>query len=342
MIPVRRIGILLDPKIYKNGKLRRQGHEHLIFYRRAARKLGLKIEYMTLEKRHLRGAPSVIHNRSIPKNKHQQSILQKLAKRSIVFNRSRLNKQRVHQLLSASARLRIHLPATKRLNRNNLQDMMRRYHALYLKPSVGSVGLGILRIRKIQGSKSWSVQVSRSKVKRVTKSRLYSHLKRKTGSQAYLIQKQIPLAKVHGCPYDIRVSVQKGRHGRWQITGMVAKVAKKGSHVTNVARGGSVLSAKKAFRESGLRPELIEQRLKRLSLLVARTLDRNMRGIADLGLDIGISKTGFPYLIEVNFRDQRYSFKEAGMNKTFYATYANPMKYAKYLLETLHLRKNKK
>lgn len=49
--------------------------------------------------------------------------------------------------------------------------------------------------------------------------------------------KTIALATYKGRPYDLRVSVQRGTTGKWQVTGVVGKVAGAGRHVTNVAKG---------------------------------------------------------------------------------------------------------
>ncbi|MHA7748742.1 MULTISPECIES: YheC/YheD family protein [Paenibacillus] len=54
---------------------------------------------------------------------------------------------------------------------------------------------------------------------------------------------------------------------------------------------------------------------------------------ADLGLDIGVDQNGGIKFIEVNGRDQRYSFRKAKMHTTFYKTYETPLKYAKFLLK---------
>ncbi|KRE46332.1 hypothetical protein ASG81_12080 [Paenibacillus sp. Soil522] len=77
----------------------------------------------------------------------------------------------------------------------------------------------------------------------------------------------------------------------------------------------------------------IEKRIFNLSMRIASQLSKRLPHMADLGLDVGITADGHPMFIECNGRDQRYSFREAGMMDVWKATFDNPMGYAKYLLD---------
>ena len=60
-------------------------------------------------------------------------------------------------------------------------------------------------------------------------------------------------------------------------------------------------------------------------------LASRLHRLGDVGLDIGVDQEGNPQFIEMNGRDQRYSFAKGGLKKVFYNTYANPIRYAVYL-----------
>ncbi|MNC32658.1 hypothetical protein D3C75_810200 [compost metagenome] len=47
---------------------------------------------------------------------------------------------------------------------------------------------------------------------------------------------------------------------------------------------------------------------------------------------MGVDRAGRVKFIEMNGRDQRYSFRKAGMHAEFFRTYRTPMAYAKRLL----------
>lgn len=348
---MKTVGILLNHSTFRGIPRGRTGYERLSIYNAAARRLGLTPIYMCLSGIHLssrtvvgfvpgsRGykrvvapLPKVIHNRAIASSPTHRAKLSGLARRAFVFNRDRYGKYAVQRLLARTAANR-YLPSTRVFNLSSLKYMARRFDELYIKPNKGGIGIGVVKISKIAGTDRWSIQRKIGRSKEVEGRKLYPVLRSITRGKQYIIQETIHLATYKRRPYDLRVSVQKGENGAWGITGIVGKVAKRGSHVTNVARGGRVRRCEKLLKHSGLDVYEVKRRIKAASLLTARQLDRRLPAVADLGLDVGVTSHGKPYLIEVNFRDQRYSFKKAGMHREFVATYENPMKYARYLLK---------
>lgn len=344
-----KVGILLDKAIWK--KIKAPGYERIPFYNRAAKKLGLSPFYLTVgqmsfRKRMAKGyvwskgkptlktgtIPTVIHNRTISKSAEEARLLKKLAGKAYVFNRqNRYRKVAVHRLLVTNPKLRSHLPATLTFSPANVKRMALRFSQLYIKPQSGSVGEGILKLTKLKGG-GYKLQLSNKKLTIPTLAAALRKIKSIVGQRSYLVQQGIALSTYQGRPYDIRVSVQKGSIGHWKITGMVGKVARKGKHVTNVAQGGAVYTCDTLFRSSGFDPEHTAGRVAELSLAIARHLGQKLPHLADVGLDIGVDQHGKPYFIEMNGRDQRYSFKEGNMHETWYQTYENPLGYAKYLL----------
>jgi len=74
---------------------------------------------------------------------------------------------------------------------------------------------------------------------------------------------------------------------------------------------------------------------------IAKQYSDHFQSLADLGMDMGIDDQGNPYLIEVNVRDQRYSFFKAGEKAMFKQTYRHPMEYAHTLMYEQKARKNR-
>ncbi|CRF28773.1 Endospore coat-associated protein yheD [Mycobacterium tuberculosis] len=130
------------------------------------------------------------------------------------------------------------------------------------------------------------------------------------------------------------MSVQLGSAGEWQITGYVAKAASKSRFLTNLAQGGKVHRLEDILQEEypHLNPRKVVRDISELALRIADHLGQHLPDLADLGMDIGLTVDGFPMFIECNGKDQRYSFREAGMLDVWKASYENPMAYAKYLL----------
>lgn len=345
------IGVLLDPGTWRGIPWKRTGHEKISYYDKAAKKLNVKLIYFPLsqvmpEYNRLRGyiwdhgkyrlversIPLVIHNRSMAANSMFKRKRQALTKRSFLYNeRTRYSKYYIHRVLAKKASLHPHLPHTESFNKPKLDKMMRRFDSIYVKPVSSSIGRGIYRLAKTD-QQLWMIQGSgKQKVKRSAK--IYPYLKSKTQGKDYLLQETIPLAHYQGQPFDIRVSVQKSGNGEWQVTGMVGKVAAKGSHVTNVARGGKVRRCEELFEACGLNAEKTKREVEKVSIKIAKQLGKSLKNLADIGLDMGIDSQGKPYFIEMNGRDLRYSFRNGNLMTQWYKTYEHPIRYGKYLFK---------
>jgi hypothetical protein len=351
------VGILLDHDMYKEIPNQRTGYEHIQLYNKAGRQIGVQPFYMSL--RHInnksalgfiydgrryrlmkRRIPKVTHNRAITLTSIWKKKLETLAQSSIVFNRlNRFSKHKIYDLLLKNRSLRKYLPHTKRYSRQNLNSVMkmRDYPALFIKPTSGSVGNGIFKLTQHTSGK-WNMHWKKGKPNRSTQKRTAEFLDHYIGNQSYIIQEAIPLATFNGRPYDLRVSVQRGANGKWQLTGMVGKVAAVGRHVTNVAKGGSVKRCEELFQASGFQTEAMQQAVSNVSLEIAKFLGNKLPHLADIGLDMGVDRNGNIKLIEMNGRDQRITFKKAKLHDTFFQTYSTPLLYAKYLLNKSRLQ----
>ncbi|RXT13963.1 YheC/YheD family protein [Ammoniphilus sp. CFH 90114] len=346
-----RMGILLDHALWKGIPIRRTGHEKISFYNKAANKNNMSILYFSLpnveiSRNRVKGylwnkgrfrlvkekIPNVIHNRSMSANPVLFKRLQSLTRGRIIFNQhTRYSKFYIHRLLMNKKSIRKYLPHTMKFNKKHLEHMMDEYDSIYVKPVSSSIGRGIIRIVK-DSPTHWKIQAAGMREKKKA-AKMYSLLKKKTRAKTYLLQEAIPLAEYKGNPFDIRVSVQKSRNGQWQVTGMVGKVAARGNHVTNVARGGKVKRCEKLFEACGLDVNRTTQAIKKASLKIAEYLGKKLPNLADVGFDIGVDSEGRPYFIEVNGRDLRYSFHHGHLDQQWYKTYENPIRYGKFLLK---------
>ncbi|MEC0227773.1 YheC/YheD family endospore coat-associated protein [Paenibacillus alba] len=344
------VGVLLDPKTFKGIPRKKTGNERLSLYNRAAKQLQLTPFYTSLHQIGEKSAhgylysqnkytlvrrpiPKVTHNRAITLSPVLKRKLKQLSKSSIVFNRqNRYDKYYIYKLLHQNASLRSYLPVSLKYSTKSLQAAMSTYPALFIKPTNDSIGNGIIKIAK-HASGNWLFYWKRGNPKLVSVKEIIAKITKIVGKRTYMIQEAISLATYKGRPYDLRISVQRGETGAWQVTGMVGKVAGLGSHVTNVAKGGKVRRTEELFKHNELDNKTMKTALHQASISILRDLSKKLPHLADVGLDIGITNQGHIKLIEVNGRDQRYSFKKAKMKTTFYRTYETPLQYAKYLLK---------
>lgn len=356
------VGILVNNNLHRKISSGASDYEDFDLYVKAGKKYGvtpcffrlcdLRIEqstvkaYVKLDNSFVRTnvpAPSVIHNRAFFSSKLQIRRLSSfLLNGRLLFNRrNRYGKLLIHRLLWEDADLHPHMPLTDRATASAIQRMMSQSDSLIVKPNSSSVGRGIMRIDRTNAGWKLTYPVSLVSVKQKWRSiewkgkKLPQVLLKRIRSSFYIVQQCLPLATYKGSPFDLRVSVQRTADGLWDMTGIVAKVAPKHTFVTNVAQGGSTYQLHTILQEEydNLDMEDVEKRIYNLSMQIASQLSKQLPHMADLGLDVGITTDGHPMFIECNGRDQRYSFREAGMMDVWTATYDNPMGYAKYLLD---------
>jgi hypothetical protein len=353
------VGVLLNKTMFKGIPTGKTQTEMLAFYEEGAKKYGVKPCYFCLEdvspkrdrvKAYVKTAqsyrlieiplPRIIHNRALYFSRSAMNKINQLAERGlIIFNRwNRYGKLYIHSLLAEDPAFADHLPETVSGSLDNLHYMMGKHRTLFLKPDSGSIGSGIMRIEKKKNK--WVlpyreiVNNKRVWIRKEFQQGIPARIQQAFKKRTYLIQEALPLAEYKGSPFDFRVSVQRNYSGQWKITGIVGKAAKAGHYLSNVGQGGKVYTLEQLLQEY---PNLTEwevvDSITQLSLAIVDRLSMTLPELADVGLDIGISKEGFPFFIECNGRDQRYSFRNGTLIKEWKNTYANPMGYARYLME---------
>lgn len=212
--------------------------------------------------------------------------------------------------LLKNADVRAYVPKTLRFNRRNLSMILSQYPTVYFKPTTGSGGFNIIRIKK-QGN-GYQIQHNSEKNHCSTLEALYGKLKKHARKRSYLLQKGIHLATVNGNSFDIRVMVQKTNNGIWKSSALFTKIGKRGKVTTNYHQGGQIGYFKNTLSQAGFsyaRVKRKEAELKRLGRSVGRIFDRHGSRFRELGLDVALDKTGNAWILEVNTRPQFYPLK---------------------------------
>lgn len=235
-----------------------------------------------------------------------------------------LGKYLLWQLFARNQTIRKHLPDTARYSAATLNMWLKKYTSVYIKPSAGSRGRGIYKIWR-QNKQYWLQHTTHAPRKFSNLTSVHRYIQAGMGSALYIIQQGIQLATIAGQPYDIRVMMQRSRMGgRWLYSGMIAKVAGKGSIVTNIGLShGRVLEVSEALNQSlhcnkqairNYRRKLIQ-----LSSLVASHFDSYQK-YRELGLDLAIDTSGRIWLIEENTGPSHQLFAKLTSNLDMYHT----------------------
>jgi glutathione synthase/RimK-type ligase-like ATP-grasp enzyme len=251
------------------------------------------------------------------------------------FNPHYLNKWNVHHILSTNPMLVEYLPETRELTENNLEDMLRKYHTLFLKPSNGSLGKGIIKV--ISGREQINYVIySGKRVRRQAGSaaEFMNKTKKYRGDRHYIVQQGLELVKYKGAAFDLRIIYQKNGCGEWQISKKFCRIAPRGSSISNLSSGGRVEKSSKVLQHIFKKEDKIEAKSEQIRLLckmVASTLENESNStFGELGMDIGIDRNGHLYLIEVNSKPRKTTetvFSPAVVRNTF----KRPLAYASYL-----------
>ncbi|MBM7662839.1 glutathione synthase/RimK-type ligase-like ATP-grasp enzyme [Bacillus mesophilus] len=289
-------------------------------------------------------SPSVIYSRvldHLPAFRSHIKSLQNDGKTIFNVPNYDVEKYKIHQILKQDPYLKEHLPETEVLTIESLNKMASNYSTLILKKSYGEFGKGAMKLEKID-KENWCLSYKSKKdepLKRVLfNKKIPSLLKKRVTKKTYIIQELIPLATFQGNPFDMRVAVQRNIQGHFQVSGIMCKVAKNQEFLTNGAQGGTTYTLEEIAAQSHPTIPLgtLQARISDFSIDLCKYLSNYFPHLADLGLDIGVTKEGKPYFIECNFISDYADgiFKNGELiNEDWEAVFRTPIEYARYLLE---------
>ncbi|NHM31141.1 YheC/YheD family protein [Neobacillus terrae] len=234
-----------------------------------------------------------------------------------------------YSTLIKNKELEKHLPETTRFStEKELWDFVYRYPSVILKPIDGSRGRKIFKVSEVESDK-FEIHYLNSREVFIGRNYAYSYFKnKKAPRRTYLAQRYISLANIQGCPFDIRVIVQKQKNSNnWIVTGKAAKLAGQGFFVTNnnnQLRSGSILPVAEAIKASNIHKvddngEKLVSELERIALLATKTLEPIYQGHPIYGFDMGIDSDGHIWIIEANLNPGLSYFLKLA-DKTMYYT----------------------
>ncbi|MGS0764476.1 YheC/YheD family endospore coat-associated protein [Syntrophomonas curvata] len=251
------------------------------------------------------------------------------------FNPHYLNKWNVHQIMTTNPLLNDYLPETRELTHDNLEEMLRKHRTLFLKPSNGSLGKGIIKVTSNRGQFNYVIyRGKRLRGQAHSAAELMNKTKKFRDDRHYIVQQGLELVKYRGATFDLRIIYQKNGRGEWQISKKFCRIAPRGSSISNLSSGGRVEKSLKVLQHIFKKSDVIDSKHEQIRLLckmVASTLENdNNSTFGELGMDIGIERNGRLYLIEVNSKPRKTTetvFSPAIVRNTF----KRPLAYASYL-----------
>ena len=247
-----------------------------------------------------------------------------------------INKTQFHKIISSHPTLEQHLPKTVAYSANNknLSKMLQTLRSVYLKPTNLSRGRGIYHIRKVKKGYYLTNQYGTRLFYKTTL--LLNESVQKRITRDYLIQEDIPFK--HGAnKVDFRAYFQKNKDKQWQYSGLEAKIAKKGSIISNSKYRQSMLVGEKAlmsiYKMSGFQAYRKMQELKKLCIEALNFIESNGYHLGDAAIDLIIDKNHKIWLLEVqlNYAAEKKTLRSLDEQHVLPAILPTPFYYAKAL-----------
>lgn len=255
-----------------------------------------------------------------------------------MFNPAFFGKWKTHQLLSRHETLKQHLPETRLLrSMADVHQLLQKHGCIYLKPSGGSSGKGIIRISQSPSGYLLNYRTNGTvNTREITKrSVLDSHIQAMTGERRYVAQQGLQLANINGCPFDIRILMQKNNHGEWLRTGMAARVAKQGCYISNLHAGGHAHRISTILTQVFPNPLITESTINHIrkicSLIVSWVTAESSPLFGEIAVDLGVDESGKIWIIELNAIPGRSVFRHTKSMEILTQSISRPMEYAYYL-----------
>ncbi|WP_214627075.1 YheC/YheD family protein [Paenibacillus agaridevorans] len=200
--------------------------------------------------------------------------------------------------------------------------MIKQYQDVVIKPNRGKSGYHILHVSLIdEDEELYEIHHESAKKLIKGKNRIYSFVKKFCRNQTFIVQQRIPLASIYGCPFDIRVMVQRlTRSSKWCITGKLARIAEKDFFVTNVSQKPALIKdiiPRSSAKNCPLKK--LSLKLQKVVLAAAISFESVYPDCRIIGFDVGLQENGDIRIIEANFSPMLSLFKYLD-DKSMYKT----------------------
>ncbi|MDR6226654.1 YheC/YheD family endospore coat-associated protein [Desmospora profundinema] len=294
--------------------------------------------------REIHPLPSLIYDRCYYTDSRQYMLYKPYVERLIkdsnvhLLGRPLSGKWSTYQLLKPHSSIRPHLPPTSTLlSAEDLELALNRHGSILIKPNGGSHGRGVIAVIPQGGryhARGRTLRNHPVDVTLQTKKSAIGWIQRITANTRYIIQPYLSLVTADGYPFDIRILVQKNGSGTWETTGSAVRTGKVHSLTSNL-HGGGKAERTFPFLQRQFSDDTTAQIMKTIEKLAADvpTQIENEHGrLVELGLDLGVDRTGRVWLLEVNSKPGRTVFLLTGEREQYRRSVLLPVEYARSFL----------
>ncbi|WP_442601488.1 YheC/YheD family endospore coat-associated protein [Paenibacillus sp. KN14-4R] len=286
--------------------------------------------------------PDVVYNRlssrKIEKQPSMEGFKERFERRDIpLFNWSFFDKSDVYALLEKDEQFK-HVPESViNPSPSKLKEMLQIHRFIYLKPSAGSLGIGIYRVT-YHPHRGYFVRYRKNNKNILLRFAKFDDLVRMLGINRgmlgqYVAQQGIRLIEIDNCPIDFRFHMTKNMDDEWVVAAIGAKKAGKGSVTTHIRTGGSLMTPQQVLEQVyGNHAESVLSNAKSTAIRLAEALEQNYQHrLGELGFDLGIDQREQIWMFEANSKPGRSIFKHPSLKAEERASLTNIYEHCLFL-----------
>lgn len=228
------------------------------------------------------------------------------------------SKLQVYEALSGKRELLPYLPVTELYrSADQLSRMIAQYpEGIVMKPAAGMQGRGVVHVKRAAKDSAVAIAGSSRQLRPFALKfddlpAATTWIERFVKRSAFVIQPYLQLAGSDGRPFDIRVLMQKDKDGRWRPSGSAARLGQVGSVASNLHGGGDAAPAVAllAAKLGEAKAERLLEEIHTICRYTTKYLERCFGRFAELAFDFGVEPDGKLWLLEVNSKPGRASFR---------------------------------
>lgn len=268
--------------------------------------------------------PDIIYNR-MPSRQAEKGISLSAVKERFVklgvplFNWSFFDKWDVYDLLRDDEAFQFVPESYINPSSEQIKNMLEKHRFIYLKPTGGSLGIGIYRLTYTP-KRGYFARYRKNDKNVLIRFDKFDGLMNMLGTSRgrlhnYVAQQGIRLIEIDNCPIDFRFHMTKNGSNNWVVAAIGAKKAGRGSVTTHIRNGGQLLTPEQVMRQIyGARGEQVLQKAKESAIKLAEAIERHHHHrLGEIGFDIGIDQSEQVWMFEANAKPGRSIFKHPAL-----------------------------
>ncbi|MDQ0897007.1 MULTISPECIES: YheC/YheD family protein [unclassified Paenibacillus] len=295
--------------------------------------------------------PDVVYNRlssrKAEKSAGMEGFKDRFVRRGIpLFNWSFFDKWDVYKMLDGDDAFRFVPESRINPSADQIKEMLDKHKFIYLKPTAGSLGIGIFRVT-YNPKRGYFVRYRKAGKNVLIRYGKFDGLMQMLGTGRgrltnYVAQQGIRLIEIDSCPIDFRFHLTKNGNNNWVVAAIGAKKSGKGSVTTHIRNGGQLMTPEQVLRQIyGTRAEQVLTNAKETAIKLAEGIENNYNHLlGELGFDIGIDQSEKIWMFEANAKPGRSIFKHPSLKEGDVATLQNIYEHCLFLSRFRSRREN--